>query len=75
MTLHRNAKTCPASRLLLCRRVLGQGWSLKAAAEAAGLSERRAAAWVKRFRQEGVAGLEDRSSAPRRIPPQDLAGA
>jgi len=68
MTLHRNAKTCPASRLLLCVRVIDQGWSLKAAAEAAGLSERRAAAWVKRFREEGAAGLEDRSSAPRRIP-------
>jgi len=68
MTLHRNAKTCPASRLLLCVRVIDQGWSLKAAAEPAGLSERRAAAWVKRFREEGAAGLEDRSSAPRRIP-------
>jgi transposase InsO family protein len=68
MTLHRNAKTCPASGLLLCRRVLDQGWSLKDAAEAAGLSERRAAAWVGRFREEGEQGLEDRSSAPRRIP-------
>ena len=68
MTLHRNAKTCPASRRLLCRRVIDEGWSLKAAAGAAGLSARRAAAWVKRFREEGEAGLEDRSSAPRRIP-------
>jgi transposase InsO family protein len=68
MTLHRNAKTCPASRLLLCDRVIDQGWSLKDAAEAAGLSERRAAGWLKRFREEGRAGLEDRSSAPRRIP-------
>jgi transposase InsO family protein len=68
VTLHRNAKTCPASRLLLCTRVIEEGWSLKRAAEAAGLSERRAAAWLKRFREEGRAGLEDRSSAPRRIP-------
>ena len=68
MTLHRNAKTCPASRLLLCRRVIEGGWSLKDAAEAAGLSERRAAAWLRRFREEGEQGLEDRSSAPRRIP-------
>ena len=67
MTLHRNAKTCPASRLLLCRRVIDEGWSLKAAAAAAGLSERRAAAWLRRFREEGEAGLEDRSSAPRRV--------
>jgi transposase InsO family protein len=68
MTLHRNAKTCPRSRLLLCRRAVEQGWSLKDAAEAAGLSERRAGAWLRRFREEGEAGLEDRSSAPRRIP-------
>jgi transposase InsO family protein len=68
VTLHRNAKTCPNSRLLLCRRVLDEGWSLKDAAEAAGLSERRAATWLRRFREEGEAGLEDRSSAPRSIP-------
>jgi transposase InsO family protein len=68
VTLHRNAKTCPASRLLLCSRVIDGGWSLKDAAEAAGLSERRAASWLKRFREQGEAGLEDRSSAPRRIP-------
>ena len=68
MTLHRNAKTCPRSRRLLVARVLEQGWSLKDAAEAAGLSERRAGAWVRRFRDEGEAGLEDRPSAPRRIP-------
>jgi transposase InsO family protein len=74
MTLHRNAKTCPASRLLLCRRVIDGGWSLKHAAEAAGLSERRAAAWVKRFREQGEAGLEDRSSAPRRIPHKTSPG-
>jgi leucine-zipper of insertion element IS481 len=40
MRLHRRARSCPNSRLLLCRRVLEQGWSLKAAAEAAGFSER-----------------------------------
>ena len=60
MTLHRNAKTCPKGRLLLCRRVLDDGWSLKDAAEAAGLSERRAAGWLRRFKEEGEAGLEDR---------------
>jgi len=48
--------------------VLEKGWSLKDAAEAAGLSERRAAGWLRRFREEGEAGLEDRSSAPRSIP-------
>ena len=38
MQLHRNASTCPNSRSLLVERVLEQGWSLTAAAEAAGVS-------------------------------------
>ena len=65
MTLHRNARTCPRSRRLLVDRVLVEGWSLRAAAEAAGVSERTAWKWVDRFRREGGAGLEDRSSAPK----------
>lgn len=64
MRLHRNAKTCPNSRLLLCQRVLEQGWSLAAAAEAAGVSERTARKWLGRFRAQGEKGLLDRSSAP-----------
>jgi len=48
--------------------VLGEGWSLVAAAEAAGVSERTAWKWVDRFRREGVVGLEDRSSVPRSVP-------
>ena len=68
MTLHRNARTCPRSRRLLGDRVLGEGWSLVAAAEAAGVSERTAWKWVDRFRREGVVGLEDRSSVPRSVP-------
>jgi hypothetical protein len=39
-----------------------------AAAEAAGISERSAYRWLGRFREEGEAGLRDRSSAPIRIP-------
>src|SRR5207248_2808108 len=49
-------------------RVLVEGWSLAAAAEAAGVSERTAWKWVDRFRREGEAGLEDRSSAPCSVP-------
>jgi transposase InsO family protein len=66
--LHRNARTCPRSRRLLVDRVLVEGWSLAAAAEAAGVSERTACPWVGRFRCEGEAGLSDRSSAPRSVP-------
>src|SRR3954452_9660587 len=68
VTLHRNARTCPRSRRLLADRVLLEGWSLAAAAEAAGVSERTAWKWVDRFRREGEDGLEDRSSAPASVP-------
>jgi hypothetical protein len=34
MKLHANHRTCPSSRLLICRRVLEERWTLQAAAEA-----------------------------------------
>jgi transposase InsO family protein len=68
MKLHGNARTCPNSRRLLIDRVSGRSWSVTAAAEAAGISERTAYRWLRRWREEGDRGLEDRSSAPRRIP-------
>jgi transposase InsO family protein len=68
MKLHANARTCPNSRRLLVERVLDQGWSVREAAEAAGISERTGRKWIGRFRAEGLAGLVDRSSAPRRRP-------
>jgi transposase InsO family protein len=68
MKLHGNARTCPKSRRLLIDRVSDQSWSVAAAAEAAGISERTAYRWLRRWREEGAEGLSDRSSAPRRIP-------
>lgn len=68
MRLHANATTCPKSRLLLCRRVIEQGWSRKEAAAAAGTSERTASKWLARYRSEGLGGLGDRSSAPATTP-------
>jgi transposase InsO family protein len=68
MRLHRNARTCPNSRKLLVERVLSEGWALREAAAAAGISERTARKWIARFEAEGDQGLLDRSSAPRRIP-------
>jgi hypothetical protein len=38
------------------------------AAEAAGITDRGARRWMKRWREEGERGLLDRSSAPHRIP-------
>jgi len=51
----------------LVGRVLEQGWTLTAAAEAAGVSVRCARKWVGRYRLEGELGLIDRSSAPHRV--------
>lgn len=67
MNLHANARTCPKSRALIAARVLAQGWTLRAAAEAAGCSVRTAAKWVGRARS-GDEQLQDRSSRPHRSP-------
>jgi transposase-like protein len=48
-------------------RILDERVALTEAAEAAGVSARTAAKWVRRYRAEGEAGLIDRSSAPRRV--------
>jgi transposase InsO family protein len=68
MRIHGNARTCPNSRKLLVSRIEEEGWSLMAAAEAAGISERSARKWLARWRAEGEPGLLDRSSAPKRVP-------
>jgi hypothetical protein len=68
MKLHGNARTCPNSRRLLVDRVCDQSWSVTAAAQAAGISERNAYRWLARWREQGTEGLSDRSSAPKRIP-------
>ena len=68
MRLHSNAKRCPSGRLLLCRRVLEEGWTVRQAADAVGISQRRASVYLARYRREGEAGLLDRPAAPRSIP-------
>lgn len=68
MKLHANARLSVKGRELLVERIGVQGWSLSKAAEAAGVSDRTAAKWVGRFREEGSSGLLDRSSVPVRQP-------
>jgi transposase InsO family protein len=65
--LHGNARLTPGQRRLLCQRVDEERWTVGDAADAAGISERRAYEWLRRWR-EGDRVLEDRSSAPKRIP-------
>ena len=66
MKLHANARTCPKSRQLIARRVLEGGWSLRSAAEAAGVSEPTARKWVRR--SSAGESLADRCSRPHRSP-------
>lgn len=68
MDLHSRALTCPGSRALLVHRVTVQGWTMGLATQALGISRRTGYKWLARHRQEGEAGLRDRSSRPRRMP-------
>jgi transposase InsO family protein len=64
MKLHRNARTTPAARATLVQRVLHEQWTYAEVADGAGVSVRTVAKWVQRYRQGGMAALEDRSSRP-----------
>lgn len=68
MNSHKHARLTPAGRALLVNRVLEQGWTVAAAAEAVGVSCRTGFKWLARFKAEGLPGLRDRSSRPRRSP-------
>src|SRR2546430_17118906 len=67
MRLHGNAALSWSGRRRLAERVVVEGWTLKTAAEAAGVSVRCARKWVGRYRLEGERGLLDRPSRPRRV--------
>ena len=67
MKLHANAALSRNGRRVLCERVVVEGWTLTAAAAAAGVSVRCARKWVRRYREQGEDGLVDRSSAPRLV--------
>jgi transposase InsO family protein len=66
--LHRTAKLTPSGRRLLVDRVLIEGWPAATAAEMVGVSRATAYKWLRRYRTEGMAGLEDRSARPQRNP-------
>src|ERR1041385_4134159 len=68
MTVHRSVRTTPWSRAQLIARVRHEGWTVRRAAQAYGISTRTAYKWLARYRAGGTAGLVDRPSAPHRIP-------
>ena len=58
----------PYQRELVCHRVRVEGWTVIAAAQAAGVSRQTVHKWLGRFAQEAAAGFADRSSRPQRMP-------
>jgi transposase InsO family protein len=67
MKLHANAALSLTQRRRMVLRVVEQGWTVKAAAEAAETSPRTCGKWVARYRGGREFGLLDRSSAPRQV--------
>ncbi|MCZ7530906.1 MAG: IS481 family transposase [Acidimicrobiia bacterium] len=70
--MHRNAPLTPEGRYRLCLRIEA-GWTVAAAAESMNISRQCAHKWWSRYRDEGVEGLEDRSSRPLSCPHQTPA--
>jgi transposase InsO family protein len=65
--LHANAKLTPSGRYALVVQVLEQGRAVRQVAAGAQVSRQTLYKWLHRFRSEGRAGLDDRSSRPHRI--------
>lgn len=68
MNSHKNARTTPYSRGVLVERVQTLGVPPSRVAEELGISLRTVHKWLARFRAEGVAGLENRSSRAHHLP-------
>ena len=66
--MHRRARLTVYGRQLLVDRMERDRWTVARAAEAAGVTRQTATKWRRRYREQGLAGLEDRSSRPRRSP-------
>ena len=65
---HPNAALTPAHRLKMVRLVVEEGWSVPAVAQRFQVDDKTVRKWCDRYRAEGAAGLEDRSSRPRHSP-------
>lgn len=68
MNVHQNARLTPLGRAVMISRIEDEGWPVRRAAEASGVSARTGYRWLARHRLGGEQRLCDRSSAPRRCP-------
>jgi len=64
--MHKNARLTPLGRERIVREV-ESGQTPETVAEGAGVCSRTVRKWVDRYRREGLAGLQDRSSRPHRL--------
>ena len=69
MNVHKNARLTPFSRAEVARRVLQKNQPPGRVAAAFGVSVHTVGKWVRRWQVEGAAGLNDRSSRPRKLHP------
>ena len=66
MNVHSRARLTPLRRVELVELVELSAWSVSQASRALGVSAQTGRKWLDRYRDEGRAGLVDRSSRPRR---------
>lgn len=66
MNIHKNARLTPRGRERIVKMVL-DGQTPQAVSQAAGVCPRTLRKWLRRYREEGLAGLSDRSSRPHRL--------
>jgi transposase InsO family protein len=66
MDIHKNARLTPHGRARIVE-LAASGQTPKVIAATAGVCPRTVRKWVERFRREGQAGLQDRSSRPHRL--------
>lgn len=67
MNVHKNARLTVFGRERLVKQVLERVLTPAAASAAAGVSVRTIYKWIARYKVEGLAGLRDRASRPRRV--------
>lgn len=66
MNVHKNARLTPRGRERIVE-LDASGLTPQAIAQAVGVSPRTVRKWIKRYKTEGIAGLQDRSSRPKRL--------
>jgi len=68
MNIHKLARLTPLRRAEMARRVLCRELTQSSASQLYGVSERTVSKWVGRYKREGIAGMNDRSSRPNKSP-------